>query len=180
MASPDLMTALGAVAAVLLASAGSAYGSAHGGMFAVRTVDYLGRMAFIPIMQAGVLAIYGLVMGYLLSKRIDFDPSSADGYRNLASGLAVGAACLCSGVGMGLFLRIHNCHRMPLPSPGAVPAGRGDADPLLAAVAGDDHPLGQNPKKKFITLVMSLIFLESIGLYGLVVALFLMAKAPEE
>ena len=105
--SGELLNAIGAASAIFLASAGSAYASAHSGRFALKTHRVLGLKSLIPIVISGVLAIYGLIIGIILVHKFEGDEpiSDSDGCRYLAGGLLVGFACLSSGVGMGLFLQ---------------------------------------------------------------------------
>jgi len=190
MTDPQLLTSLGAVSAVFFTAAGSAYASAHGGMFAIRNFEFFRLKAFVPMMQAGVLALYGLIVGIMLHRRISYSSaangSEEAGYRNLASGLIVGAACLCSGLGMGLFLRVENeCRKKGVtttPSPPESVDARqrtGPAEPLLAPPPGVVGPEDGN-KHKYIALIVSLVYLEAIGLYGLIVALMIMSDPSKK
>lgn len=180
MVSPELLTGLGAAAAIFLSSAGSCYGSAHSGVFAMRTHPVLGWKSLIPIVQSGVLAIYGLIIGILLIPKFDGDKeiTATDGYRFLAAGLVVGSACLCSGFGIGLFLKLLN-RGPPFPPPGPPgpppPSGAEDAaaEPLLGR---PPFPPPGPDAKGFRTMVLVLIFLEAIGLYGLIVGLCAIGK----
>lgn len=73
-------------------------------MFVTRHQDLF---AMIPVIQAGVLAVYGIIIGYLLTRKInaDVELSVVDGYEYLSAGLSVGLACLASGFGMALYLK---------------------------------------------------------------------------
>ena len=159
MASPDLMTSLGAALSIFLCSAGSVVGSIQAGLFALRTGG--GWKAFIPIVQAGVLAIYGIIIAVLLCGQTDIKEEG--GYRNFAAGLSVGSACLASGWAMAKFLELH---MMAVPRP-ARSSGSQEV-PLL-----DDALISYQVPPISPSLIMVMIFLESIGLYGLIVALIL-------
>ena len=115
-------------------------------------------MAMIPVVQAGVLSVYGIIIGYMLSARVNADAevTVVDGYKYLSAGLSVGLACLVSGCGMALYLKQINNEGMYF-----VRTGKTDTK--------DDAA------KKFSlkTFILCLIYLEAIGLYGLIVALFL-------
>ena len=196
--SGELLNAIGAASAVFLASAGSAYASAHSGRFALRTHRVLGLKSLIPIIISGVLAIYGLIIGVILVHKFEGDEpiSDSDACRYLAGGLLVGFACLSSGVGMGLFLQPPRHHGpFPLPSPPAPPlpptgaaatigVGGGEAasghggitEPLLSMMGPPPPPPIPHDGKGFVTMVLVFIFLEAIGLYGLIVALFAIGK----
>eukprot|EP00568_Trieres_chinensis_P012692 CAMPEP_0183304710 /NCGR_PEP_ID=MMETSP0160_2-20130417/9707_1 /TAXON_ID=2839 ORGANISM="Odontella Sinensis, Strain Grunow 1884" /NCGR_SAMPLE_ID=MMETSP0160_2 /ASSEMBLY_ACC=CAM_ASM_000250 /LENGTH=172 /DNA_ID=CAMNT_0025467811 /DNA_START=157 /DNA_END=675 /DNA_ORIENTATION=- len=172
MANPQLMTAIGAVSAMFLSSAGSCYGSVHGGVFALEMLPILGRgRSLVPIFQSGVLAIYGLIITYLLSSKVnDNDLTEIDGYRNLASGLVSGTASLCSGVGIGLLTQVQcGPFPSPLPPPTSTNNSGDPSEPLL-----ESSPPAYS-REKYVTLVLVLIFLEAAAFYGFVVALCAMS-----
>lgn len=194
--SGELLNAIGAASAIFLASAGSAYASAHSGRFALKTHRVLGLKCLIPIIISGVLAIYGLIVGVILVHKFEGDEpiSETEGCRYLAGGLLVGFACLSSGIGMGLFLQPPR-HHGPYPPPfpptppppggaattgvsGGEEAGRvgGLTEPLLSMVGPPPPPPIPCDGKGFVTMVLVFIFLEAIGLYGLIVALFAIGK----
>jgi len=158
-ADPTLLTGLGAASSLFLCGGGASYATAHASMFAMRHQD---RMAMIPVIQAGVLAVYGVIIGYLLTKKINADAvmSVADGYKYLSAGLSVGLACLASGMGMALYLTKLN-----------------EAEYFFVRKGqGASPPSGEASKKgSYTTFILCLIYLEAIGLYGLIVALFLVS-----
>jgi len=159
MTNPDLMTSLGAASAIFLTSAGSAIASIQAGIFALRSGG--GIKAFIPITQAGVLAVYGIIIAVLLCKQRDITES--DGYKNLAAGLSVGLSTLMSGVGMSGFLGKHM-----KPTTNGCAARGGQEEPLIASSS-----TGVQVAPISAPLILVMVFLESIGLYGLIVALIL-------
>mmetsp|Transcript_33318 Transcript_33318/g.98265 ORF Transcript_33318/g.98265 Transcript_33318/m.98265 type:complete len:193 (-) Transcript_33318:191-769(-) len=191
--SGELLNAIGASSAVFLASAGSAYASAHSGRFALRAHRNLGLKSLVFIIISGVLAIYGLIVGVLLVQKFEgVEPiSDSEGCRYLAAGLLVGFACLCSGIGMGLFLQPPRHHGplppFPPPPPATASNGGGDGEesagnggitePLLFMMRSPPPPPPVPiDGKGFVTMVLVFIFLEAIGLYGLIVALFAIGK----
>jgi ATP synthase proteolipid subunit len=100
MVSAELLTGLGAAASIFFCSTGAAVASAPAGVFALRSSTY---KAFIPIVIAGVLAIYGIIVAVILAGNLKQNGSSmteSDGYKQLAAGLSVGLGCLASGLGM--------------------------------------------------------------------------------
>jgi V-type H+-transporting ATPase proteolipid subunit len=156
-ANPILLTGLGAALSLFLSGGGAAYATAHASIFAIRHRD---NIAMIPVIQAGVLAVYGIIIGYKLSTKMVSDDASlsvtsSDGYRFFSAGLSVGLACLASGFGMGLYLKQLN-------KEGYYFVRKGSSDPK------DDAP----KKMSLVTFILCLIYLEAIGLYGLIVALF--------
>ena len=156
MSLPILHTGLGAALALFLTGGGAAYATVPASIFAIRHKDL---MAMVPVVQAGVLAVYGVIIGYKLSMKLteeDAIISESEGYKYLSAGLSVGLSCLASGYGMGKYLsQINNSEYY------FVRKGRKD--------------MKENASKKFdfTTFVLCLIYLEAIGLYGLIVALFL-------
>ena len=113
----------------------------------------------IPVVMAGILGIYGLIVAVLLGSAIskpaigetDGNASQcaggtcftfADGFKLLASGLCCGISGLGAGMAIGIV---------------------GDAG--VRAV-------GQQ-EKLFVGMILILIFAEALGLYGLIVALVL-------
>lgn len=68
--TPELWTSVGAALAIFLSSLGSCYASVHAGLFALRYHAELRLKCFFPIIIAGVLAIYGLIVGGLLAFKL--------------------------------------------------------------------------------------------------------------
>jgi len=163
MANPQLMTGLGAALSIFLSASGAASGSAASGTFALQSSS-TGFASFIPIVISGVLAIYGAIVGVILSHRMfDEKLDASDGYRHLCSGLAVGLACLVSGSGIATFVSQNTW---------VVPQKRSDQEEaLLSSKALPTTPV--MGAKFTIKMGLVLVFLEAIGLYGLIVSLIL-------
>jgi V-type H+-transporting ATPase proteolipid subunit len=161
---PELLTGLGAALAVFLSSTGAAIASSHSGIFAMRSNSF---KDFVPIVISGVLAIYGIIVGVLLCGKFNGEMNAVDGYRNVSAGLSVGLACWASGYGMASFIR--QCNEGKAAS--TRPTGSGERQPLLNG-SGVGEVAVAHPS--FVKLVFVMVFLEAIGLYGLIVALFLM------
>lgn len=159
MANPDLMTALGAALSIFLTAAGSVVASIQAGLFALRSGGR-GFWSFAPIIISGVLAIYGIIIAVLLSKKEV--KTEQEGYQNFAAGLSVGLACLMSGIGMAKFIEKH----MENPPRST---RNGQVEPLISS-NGDAVVVMDPPTVGFMFV---LVFLEAIGLYGLIVALIL-------
>jgi len=102
--------------------------------------------SIIPIIMAGVLGIYGLIVAVLLTSSITGDApyayASYSGYSALAAGLCCGMAGLSAGIAIGIV---------------------GDAGVRANA----------RQPKLFVGVILILIFAEALGLYGLIVALIL-------
>ncbi|CAD6244479.1 GSCOCG00013363001-RA-CDS [Cotesia congregata] len=142
---------LGAASAVILSSLGAAYGTAKSGTgIAAMSVmrPELIMKSILPVVMAGVLAIYGLVIAILITQDIK-KPSAGyslyQAFMHLSGGLAVGFCGLAAGFAIGIV---------------------GDA-----GVRG----VAQQPRL-FVGMILILIFAEVLGLYGLIVGLFLATK----
>jgi len=144
---------MGATAAIVFSSLGAAYGTAKSGTgicnMAVMNPDLIMK-SNIPVVMAGIIAIYGLVVSVLIGGGMS-DPTSYSlfkGFLDLGSGLAVGISGLAAGYAIGIV---------------------GDS-----GVRGT----GQQPKL-FVGMILILIFAEVLGLYGLIVALILSTKGSD-
>jgi len=167
-----LLSGLGAASAICLTAAGSAIASAEGGVFALRNTTW---KAFIPMMQAGVLVIYGIIISILLVGKMDSSTelSPSEGYRHLSAGLSVGFACLASGYGMAKFLK--HCNSGGTPTVEITSKSKTEqTQPLM------ESSQASTTEVDYKRLIMVLIFMESIGLYGLIAALFLIGKSGEK
>merc|ERR1712159_545478 len=140
---------MGCAAALVFACLGAAYGTAKSGVgvanMGVMHSDMVMK-SIIPIIMAGVLGIYGLIVAVLLSSGIDhseaYGYASYTGYSALAAGLCCGMAGLSAGIAIGIV---------------------GDAGVRANA----------RQPKLFVGVILILIFAEALGLYGLIVALIL-------
>merc|ERR1712166_606229 len=98
---------LGVACAVVFANFGSAYGTARSGMgigpMAV-TRPGLVYKALIPVVMAGILGIYGLIVAVIMITRIKLNGDFGDyqAFKMLAGGLCCGFSCLVSGYAIGL------------------------------------------------------------------------------
>jgi len=141
---------MGATSAIVFSALGAAYGTAKSGTgIAAMSVmrPELIMKSVIPVIMAGILAIYGLVVGAFIAGTIKPDGSYTlfKSFMHLGSGLSVGLSGLAAGYAIGVV---------------------GDA-----GVRGT----AQQPKL-FVGMLLILIFAEVLGLYGLIVALILTAK----
>jgi V-type H+-transporting ATPase proteolipid subunit len=140
---------MGVVSAAIFTAFGAAYGTAKSGTgiasMAVMKPELIMK-SIIPVVMAGIIAIYGLVVAVLIAG--DLDPvgySPYKGFVHLGAGLAVGLSGLAAGYAIGIV---------------------GDA-----GVRGT----AQQPRL-FVGMILILIFAEVLGLYGLIVAIYLYAK----
>jgi V-type H+-transporting ATPase proteolipid subunit len=143
---------MGVTAALVFANIGAAYGTAKSGVgiasMGVMKPDLVMRN-IIPVIMAGVLGIYGLIVAVILNGTIGQPSSdgittfsSFSGYAFLAAGLCCGLSGLAAGMAIGVV---------------------GDAGV---------RAIGQC-EKLFVGVILILIFAEALGLYGLIVALIL-------
>merc|ERR1719311_1067405 len=140
---------MGCAAALVFACLGAAYGTAKSGVGVANMGVLHAEMvmkSIIPIIMAGVLGIYGLIVAVLLTSSITGDApysyASYSGYSALSAGLCCGMAGLSAGIAIGIV---------------------GDAGVRANA----------RQPKLFIGVILILIFAEALGLYGLIVALIL-------
>ncbi|CAO1941031.1 unnamed protein product [Urochloa humidicola] len=145
---------IGAASALVLSCMGAAYGTAKSGV----GIAHMGVMrpelvmkSIVPVVMAGVLGIYGLIVAVIVTVAIN--PGSRpyylyDGCVHLAAGLACGISCLASGMAIGIV---------------------GDAGVRAAA---------QQPKL-FTPTLLILIFAEALGLYGLIIGIVVTGKAGQ-
>jgi len=140
---------MGATAAIVFSSLGAAYGTAKSGTgIAAMSVmrPELIMKSIIPVVMAGIIAIYGLVVSVIIGVNIKPDEYTPyNGFLHLGAGLSVGLSGLAAGYAIGVV---------------------GDA-----GVRGT----AQQPRL-FVGMILILIFAEVLGLYGLIVALILGTK----
>lgn len=141
---------MGAAAALVFSCMGAAYGTAKSGV----GIASMGVMrpelvmkSIVPVVMAGVLGIYGLIIAVIISTGVNAGTYQLfDGFAHLASGLACGLAGLAAGMAIGIV---------------------GDAGVRANA---------QQPKL-FVGMILILIFAEALALYGLIVGIILSSKA---
>ncbi|XP_797801.1 V-type proton ATPase 16 kDa proteolipid subunit [Strongylocentrotus purpuratus] len=142
---------MGATSAMVFSALGAAYGTAKSGTgVAAMSVmrPELIMKSIIPVVMAGIVGIYGLVVAAVIANGIPSDPSAYTLYKSfmhLGAGLSVGLSGLAAGFAIGIV---------------------GDA-----GVRGT----AQQPRL-FVGMIIILIFAEVLGLYGLIVALVLSTK----
>lgn len=142
---------MGAAGALVFSCMGAAYGTAKSGV----GIASMGVMrpelvmkSIVPVVMAGVLGIYGLIIAVIISQQInpkDKPYTMFDGYAHLASGLACGLAGLAAGMAIGIV---------------------GDAGVRANA---------QQPRL-FVGMILILIFAEALALYGLIIGIILAGK----
>ena len=132
--------------ALVFANLGAAYGTYKSGV----GICHLGILrpdkiikSVIPVIMAGILGIYGLIVSVILNQKIDFkNYTKQKGFSHLAAGLCCGLSSLGAGLAIGI---------------------GGDAG--VRALGQED--------RIFVGMMLILIFAEALGLYGLIVSLIL-------
>ncbi|XP_023161484.1 V-type proton ATPase 16 kDa proteolipid subunit-like [Drosophila hydei] len=139
---------MGAASAIIFSALGAAYGTAKSGTgiaaMAVMRPELIMK-SIIPVVMAGIIAIYGLVISVLIAGALSEDYTIRKGYIHLAAGLSVGFSGLAAGFAIGIV---------------------GDA-----GVRGT----AQQPRL-FVGMILILIFAEVLGLYGMIVGIYLYTK----
>ncbi|GMT11877.1 hypothetical protein PFISCL1PPCAC_3174 [Pristionchus fissidentatus] len=139
---------MGAAAAQVFTVLGAAYGTAAAarGIMATGILrPELVMKSVIPVIMAGIIGIYGLVVAMVIKGKVIPSSQGYDlnkGFSHLAAGLTCGLCGLGAGYAIGIV---------------------GDA-----GVRGT----GQQPRL-FVGMILILIFSEVLGLYGMIVALIL-------
>ncbi|KAK7503862.1 hypothetical protein BaRGS_00004985 [Batillaria attramentaria] len=141
---------VGVTAAMSFCALGAAYGTAKSGTgisaMAVMRPELIMK-SVIPVVMAGIIAIYGLVVAVVITQNMSGDESYTlyKSFLHMGAGLSVGLSGLAAGFAIGIV---------------------GDA-----GVRGT----AQQPRL-FVGMILILIFAEVLGLYGLIVALILSVK----
>merc|ERR1719245_2029758 len=145
---------MGIVSALVFGNMGAAYGTAKSGVgicsVAVLKPELIIK-SIIPVVMAGILGIYGLIISVIISgslKAVPYDENiqKADtwaynyalGYKQLASGLCCGLSSLAAGLAIG--------------------------------VVGDAGVRANGQKNILIALILMMIFAEALALYGFIIA----------
>jgi len=141
---------MGATSAMIFSALGAAYGTAKSGTgIAAMSVmrPELIMKSIIPVVMAGIIAIYGFVVAVLITNKMNIKEYTLfRSFLDLGAGLSVGLSGLAAGFAIGIV---------------------GDS-----GVRGT----AQQPRL-FVGMILILIFSEVLGLYGLIVALVLTTKS---
>ncbi|KAJ1921049.1 v-type proton ATPase 16 kDa proteolipid subunit 2 [Mycoemilia scoparia] len=141
----------GIAGAMILSSAGAGFGTAKAGIGIAGAGTFrphLVMKSLIPVVMAGIIAVYGLVASVLISGAMNPTEkySLFSGLIHMASGFCVGGTGLAAGWCIGIV---------------------GDTG---ARSFGKERRL-------YVSTVLVLIFAEVLGLYGLIVSLILNTKS---
>ncbi|KAI9912234.1 hypothetical protein PsorP6_008705 [Peronosclerospora sorghi] len=131
---------------------GTAYGTAKSGVYIASMGVMRPELAMrniVPVVMAGVLGIYGLIVAVVIKGSIDPPNGNAPmygsyyGFAHLSAGLFCGLSGLAAGIAISVV---------------------GDAGV---------RPVGQQ-ENLFVNMILILIFAKALGLYGFIVALILL------
>ena len=144
--TPYFFAYMGIASALVFANLGASYGTAKAavGISSLAVIDP-GKIfqALIPIIMAGILGIYGVIIAVIAATKVRGDTVlEKDGYKYLGAGLSCGLSALAAGLAIGV---------------------AGDAG--VRAYAQTDAI--------FVGMILILIFAEAIGLYGLIVSIIM-------
>jgi len=171
----------GAASCIILANFGSAWGTWKAGMGVCKMgIDYPKGVIknIVPIVMAGVLGIYGLIVSVILAQAIRPPGEGGyptyslfNGYAHMAAGLCCGISCLAAGGTIGVIgdagVQAYGLKASGGSRAWATDAGGDNVDGVSSA----DNVDGAN--KLYVGLLIMLIFSEALALYGLIVALIL-------
>jgi F0F1-type ATP synthase membrane subunit c/vacuolar-type H+-ATPase subunit K len=200
MTHPNFLSGLGAVLSIFLSSVGASWASVPAGLWAIHNLSsqqgdgrsgsghsFLNCMfrscfsSFAPIMIAGLLALYGTIVAVVITysnTATTTKPSDemSAGYRSLTAGLVVGLSCLTSGGGLARFLQqvkqSQNNVSLSITNHTDCQMTEQQHQPLLT---NRHHESDITTPICNVRFLMVLVFLEAIGLYGLMVALLILS-----
>ena len=96
---------MGIAAALVFANLGAAYGTAKSGVgicsMGVLKPDKIIK-SVIPVIMAGILGIYGLIVAVILNQKIGDSYDYKAAYSHLSSGLCCGLSSLGAGIAIGI------------------------------------------------------------------------------
>jgi len=97
--------AMGCTSAIVFTCFGAAYGTAKSGVgisaMGVLRPDLIVKN-IVPVIMAGIIAIYGLVVSVLISSGLKQDLPLYSGFIQLGAGLSVGLSGLAAGFAIGI------------------------------------------------------------------------------
>jgi len=170
---------LGASGCMILSSWGSAWGTWRAGLGVCHMgIDHPKGIIknIVPIVMAGVLGIYGLIVSVIITQAISSPGgdgyntySTFNGYVHLAAGLCCGLSCLAAGGTIGI-IGDAGTRGFGLKAEGGRKWFWGD-DQDDGDFGGANNVEASN--KLYVGMLIMLIFSEALALYGLIVALIL-------
>lgn len=169
---------MGVMLCMVLSAWGSAWGTWRAGLgVCYMGVDHVQGIIknIIPIVMAGVLGIYGLIVSVIVAQAI-VPPGDANqystytGYTHLAAGLCCGISCLAAGGTIGILGDI-GVRAVGIKAEGGK---KWHWETDEADFQEDRGPTNtESANKLYVGMIIMLIFSEALALYGLIVALIL-------
>ena len=102
---PSFFSFAGITSALVFANLGAAYGTYKSGV----GICHLGILrpdkiikSVIPVIMAGILGIYGLIVAVILNQKIDKKNNLKQGFSHLSAGLCCGLSSLGAGLAIGI------------------------------------------------------------------------------
>ncbi|KAL7569331.1 hypothetical protein ACA910_016873 [Epithemia clementina (nom. ined.)] len=166
----------GIAASVVLANLGGAYGTAKAGLglmaMGIRSPELLMRN-IIPVVMAGVLGIYGLIVAVILNGKFSVPEASGyatysqyNGFAHLAAGLCCGLCSLASGLSIGIAA---DAGTRAVGAQSAM-----DASWKKMGFTGDSGgQVNSSGDALFVGTILIQVFASNLGLYGLIAALII-------
>ncbi|KAI5996013.1 V-type ATPase [Pisolithus croceorrhizus] len=97
--------AMGCTCAIVFTCIGASYGTAKSGVgisaMGVLRPDLIMKCS-VPVIMAGIIAIYGLVVSVIISGTLGVSMPLAQGFIDLGAGLSVGLSGLAAGFAIGI------------------------------------------------------------------------------
>ncbi|GIX64555.1 vacuolar ATP synthetase [Babesia caballi] len=153
---------MGIVAAMVFSNLGAAYGTARSGVgissMGVMRPDLVMR-SIVPVIMAGILGIYGLIISIVVLMKFGHpgEYPTFNGYAHLAAGLIVGLSSLVR--------RPSQCANVT------------QASGLAIGIVGDAGVRANAQQTRlFVGMLLTLVFAETLGLYGLIIGLIVALK----
>ena len=176
---------MGVAAAVCLSNWGSAIGTWKAGISIVHTgIRHPSSVMknVIPIVMAGVIGIYGLIVGVILGQAISTPSNDRENVYSTYTGLAhlcAGLCCGISGLAAGVCIGIVGDYGVRAVGYRASQitlwtdeAREGYSNvPDNEENAGEEISGSDDQNKLFVGMLIMLIFSEALALYGMIVAL---------
>lgn len=98
-------SSMGAASAMVFSALGAAYGTAKSGTgiaaMSIMRPEMIMR-SVVPVVMAGIIAIYGVVIAVLISQKMQQDMPLFNAFLHLGAGLSVGLSGLAAGFAIGI------------------------------------------------------------------------------
>ncbi|KAG2151407.1 hypothetical protein DEU56DRAFT_550276 [Suillus clintonianus] len=136
----------GVASAMIFSTVGAAFGTAKAGVGIAGLGTFKPELimkSLVPVVMAGIIAVYGLVVSVLIAGNLSpSNYSLAAGFIHLGAGVSCGMTGIAAGYAIGLV-----------------------GDSCVRAYVHE--------QRVFVAMILILIFAEVLGLYGLIVALLM-------